>query len=234
MGRVKLQLRKIENKTSRHVTFAKRKGGLVKKAYELSALCDVEIAVIIFSPAGKLILFDGKKRLEEILESYLNLSRKQRGRCFVGSPNFFKTMSEVEFHEKILEKALKDVQNRKRAFHQEIASDIGGMMGSSSHSLNGPQQIDPTNLVMDIAAMNISSKSQNSLDFFCCSNQPRAVAGITQSPGMLQGYAFPSNNIQNNRDIIEQGSASTTAALQSSAGDPAMSCFAAFSHHHDP
>uniref|UniRef100_A0A6N2M3Y9 MADS-box domain-containing protein n=1 Tax=Salix viminalis TaxID=40686 RepID=A0A6N2M3Y9_SALVM len=80
MGRVKLQLRKIENKTSRHVTFAKRKGGLVKKAYELSTLCDVEIAVIIFSPAGRVILFEGKKRLEEILESYLNLSRKQRGR----------------------------------------------------------------------------------------------------------------------------------------------------------
>ena len=40
----------------------------------------------------------------------------------------------------------------QRTFHQEIANDTGGMMGStSSHSLNGPQQIDPTNLVMDIA-----------------------------------------------------------------------------------
>jgi len=62
MGRVKLQLRKIENRTNRHITFAKRKSGLVKKAHELSTLCDVEIAVIIFSPAGKLILFDAKKR----------------------------------------------------------------------------------------------------------------------------------------------------------------------------
>ncbi|KAL9340840.1 hypothetical protein Peur_067059 [Populus x canadensis] len=80
MGRVKLQLRKIENRTNRHITFAKRKSGLVKKAHELSTLCDVEIAVIIFSPAGKLILFDAKKRPEEILESYLNLPEKQRGR----------------------------------------------------------------------------------------------------------------------------------------------------------
>lgn len=39
----------------------------------------------------------------------------------------------------------------QRAFHQEIANDTVGTMGSSSHSLNGPQQIDPTNLVMDIA-----------------------------------------------------------------------------------
>lgn len=62
MGRVKVQIKKIENKTYRHITFAKRKSGLVKKAYEISTLCDIEVALIIFSPAGKLILFDGKKR----------------------------------------------------------------------------------------------------------------------------------------------------------------------------
>ncbi|XWS41829.1 hypothetical protein CRYUN_Cryun17cG0116300 [Craigia yunnanensis] len=62
MGRVKVQPKKIENKTCRHKTFAKRKSGLVKKAYELSILCDVEVALIIFSPAGKLFLFYQKKR----------------------------------------------------------------------------------------------------------------------------------------------------------------------------
>lgn len=62
MGRVRLQIKKIENRTYRHITFAKRKSGLVKKAYEISTICDVEVALIIFSPAGKLILFDGKKR----------------------------------------------------------------------------------------------------------------------------------------------------------------------------
>ncbi|XP_066353652.1 uncharacterized protein [Miscanthus floridulus] len=35
MGRVKLAIRRIENKTSRQVTFSKRRNGLVKKAYEL-------------------------------------------------------------------------------------------------------------------------------------------------------------------------------------------------------
>ncbi|XP_044470720.1 agamous-like MADS-box protein MADS2 [Mangifera indica] len=80
MGRVKLQLKKIENKTYRHITFAKRKSGLIKKAYELSTLCDVELALMIFSPAGKLILFDGKKRVEKILMHYINLPEHQRGR----------------------------------------------------------------------------------------------------------------------------------------------------------
>lgn len=71
MGRVKLQLKKIENKTYRHITFAKRKSGLIKKAYELSTLCDVELALMIFSPAGKLILFDGKKRSFLVVEFLL-------------------------------------------------------------------------------------------------------------------------------------------------------------------
>ena len=36
------------------VTFNKRKFGVMKKAYELSILCDCEIALIIFSSSNKL------------------------------------------------------------------------------------------------------------------------------------------------------------------------------------
>jgi len=36
------------------VTFTKRKFGLMKKAYELSVLCDCEIALIIFNHSDKL------------------------------------------------------------------------------------------------------------------------------------------------------------------------------------
>ncbi|KAL5745287.1 hypothetical protein ACOSP7_026433 [Xanthoceras sorbifolium] len=80
MGRVKVPLKKVENKTYRHVSFSKRKNGLVKKAYELSTLCDVDVGLIIFSPAGKLVLFDGKRRTEETLKSYIDLPLHQRGR----------------------------------------------------------------------------------------------------------------------------------------------------------
>ncbi|ETN72370.1 SRF-type transcription factor, partial [Necator americanus] len=36
------------------VTFTKRKFGLMKKAYELSVLCDCEIALIVFNSTNKL------------------------------------------------------------------------------------------------------------------------------------------------------------------------------------
>lgn len=60
MGRGKIQIKKIENTTSRQVTFCKRKNGLLKKAYELSLLCDAEVALLIFSTSGRLYEFANK------------------------------------------------------------------------------------------------------------------------------------------------------------------------------
>ncbi|CAN8325213.1 unnamed protein product [Cochlearia groenlandica] len=53
-GRGKIEIKRIENTTNRQVTFCKRRNGLLKKAYELSVLCDAEIALIVFSSRGRL------------------------------------------------------------------------------------------------------------------------------------------------------------------------------------
>ncbi|KAL6011582.1 hypothetical protein ACLOJK_002030 [Asimina triloba] len=53
MGRGKVELKRIENATNRQVTFSKRRNGLLKKAVELSILCDAEVALLVFSPTGK-------------------------------------------------------------------------------------------------------------------------------------------------------------------------------------
>lgn len=55
-------MKKIEDKQQRNIAFAKRKSGILKKAYELSTLCDVQIALILFSPSGKLFIYDAKTR----------------------------------------------------------------------------------------------------------------------------------------------------------------------------
>ncbi|XP_028068626.1 MADS-box protein SOC1-like isoform X9 [Camellia sinensis] len=66
MVRGKTQMRRIENATSRQVTFSKRRNGLLKKAFELSVLCDAEVALIIFSPRGKLYEFASSSTQETI------------------------------------------------------------------------------------------------------------------------------------------------------------------------
>ncbi|KAM0896820.1 hypothetical protein ACQ4PT_022958 [Festuca glaucescens] len=71
MGRGRVELKRIENKINRQVTFAKRRNGLLKKAYELSVLCDAEVALIVFSNRGKLYEFCSTQRnlLGEDLDS---------------------------------------------------------------------------------------------------------------------------------------------------------------------
>jgi MADS-box transcription factor len=54
MGRGKIVIKRIDNSTSRQVTFSKRRNGLLKKARELSILCDAEVGLIVFSSSGRL------------------------------------------------------------------------------------------------------------------------------------------------------------------------------------
>ncbi|CAA7400941.1 unnamed protein product [Spirodela intermedia] len=66
MVREKIKIRKIENTTTRQVTFSKRRRGLFKKAEELAILCDAEIGVIVFSSTGKLSEFFSNSMKETI------------------------------------------------------------------------------------------------------------------------------------------------------------------------
>nr|GEZ63599.1 K-box region and MADS-box transcription factor family protein [Tanacetum cinerariifolium] len=73
MGRRKLEMKRIEDKNSRQVTFSKRRTGLMKKARQLSVLCDADIAVVVFSARGKLYEFcSGSNSVESILSRYEN------------------------------------------------------------------------------------------------------------------------------------------------------------------
>ncbi|KAL0658919.1 hypothetical protein Bca4012_079504 [Brassica carinata] len=68
MVRGKIEIKRIENQTSRQITFSKRRKGLLKKAHELSVLCDAQVAAIVFSQKGKLYEFassDMKKMMEQ-------------------------------------------------------------------------------------------------------------------------------------------------------------------------
>lgn len=49
--------------------FAKRKNGLMRKAMELSIMCDCNIALIIFNSSGKLSQYSSTD-MESILEQY--------------------------------------------------------------------------------------------------------------------------------------------------------------------
>ncbi|XP_022748226.1 agamous-like MADS-box protein AGL18 [Durio zibethinus] len=63
MGKGKIEIKKIENLNSKQVMFSKRRNGLLKKAKELSILCDAEVGVIIFSSIDKVYQWSSTTRL---------------------------------------------------------------------------------------------------------------------------------------------------------------------------
>lgn len=71
MGRKKLAMKRIENPTSRQVTYAKRRDNIIKKANELSVLCDTDVALVMFSPTGRLSTFASNGRLVLLFSFFL-------------------------------------------------------------------------------------------------------------------------------------------------------------------
>ncbi|XP_076958041.1 MADS-box transcription factor 23-like [Bidens hawaiensis] len=89
MGRSgKIAIRRIEDTSSRQVTFSKRRNGLLKKAKEISILCDAQVGVIIFSTTGKLSEFSTTS-MNSVIQRYNRI--KEEGNQLMTS------MSEVKF-----------------------------------------------------------------------------------------------------------------------------------------
>ncbi|KAE9595628.1 putative transcription factor MADS-MIKC family [Lupinus albus] len=81
MGRVKLKIKKLENTNGRQATYAKRKNGIIKKASELSVLCDIDIILLMFSPTGKPSLCRGKRsNFEEVITKFAQMTPHERAK----------------------------------------------------------------------------------------------------------------------------------------------------------
>ncbi|KAG5535223.1 hypothetical protein RHGRI_023115 [Rhododendron griersonianum] len=95
MGRGRVQMKRIENKVSRQVTFSKRRTGLLKKAHEISVLCDAEVALIVFSTKGKLFQYS------------------THSRHYVGEDLDPLSLRELQSLEQQIDTALKRIRSRK-------------------------------------------------------------------------------------------------------------------------
>nr|Q40170.1 RecName: Full=Agamous-like MADS-box protein AGL8 homolog; AltName: Full=TM4 [Solanum lycopersicum]CAA43169.1 TDR4 [Solanum lycopersicum] len=152
MGRGRVQLKRIENKINRQVTFSKRRSGLLKKAHEISVLCDAEVGLIVFSTKGKLFEYANDSCMERILERYERYSfaekqlvptdhtspvswtlehRKLKARLevlqrnqkhYVGEDLESLSMKELQNLEHQLDSALKHIRSRKNQLMHESIS----------------------------------------------------------------------------------------------------------------
>ncbi|XP_073279910.1 agamous-like MADS-box protein AGL104 [Primulina huaijiensis] len=104
MGRKKLAMRRIENATTRQLTYGKRKDGILKKASELSVLCDTDVAVVMFSPTGKLTTFASNGRVEDIFLRFVDRPDELRGGPIINEEFLSEKLRQLKYEGEMLEK----------------------------------------------------------------------------------------------------------------------------------
>ncbi|PHT31530.1 hypothetical protein CQW23_27867 [Capsicum baccatum] len=100
MGHQKIKIAKIEVKNHLQVTFSKCRSDLFKKASEVSTLCGVKIAIIVFSPARKVFSF-GHPNNNPIANNSLQLVEAYRNDNVCGlNLQLTQILGEVEIEKK--------------------------------------------------------------------------------------------------------------------------------------
>lgn len=119
MGRGKIEIKRIENTTNRQVTFCKRRNGLLKKAYELSVLCDAEVALIVFSSRGRLYEYSNNS-VRATIERYKKVCADSSNPGSVSEVNaqFYQQESTK------LRKQIREIQNYNR---QILGETLGSL-----------------------------------------------------------------------------------------------------------
>ncbi|GKU87764.1 hypothetical protein SLE2022_182910 [Rubroshorea leprosula] len=78
MGRGKIEIKRIENSNNRQVTYSKRRNGIMKKAREITVLCDAQVSLIIFASSGRMHEYcSPSTTLIDILDKYHKASGKR-------------------------------------------------------------------------------------------------------------------------------------------------------------
>ncbi|MBA0556828.1 hypothetical protein Golob_026899 [Gossypium lobatum] len=68
MGRKRLLIKRNDNPCSRQIAYSKRGKGILNKATELSTLCGADVALLMFSPTGRLTSYTHKGRVSQIVK----------------------------------------------------------------------------------------------------------------------------------------------------------------------
>ncbi|CAD5322020.1 putative transcription factor MADS-type1 family [Arabidopsis thaliana] len=112
-GKQKIEMKKVENYGDRMITFSKRKTGIFKKMNELVAMCDVEVAFLIFSQPKKPYTF-AHPSMKEVADRLKNPSRQE-------PLERDDTRPLVEAYKK---RRLHDLVKKMEALEEELAMDL--------------------------------------------------------------------------------------------------------------
>ncbi|XP_024859543.1 myocyte enhancer factor 2aa isoform X11 [Kryptolebias marmoratus] len=178
MGRKKIQITRIVDERNRQVTFTKRKFGLMKKAYELSVLCDCEIALIIFNSSNKLFQY-ASTDMDKVLLKYTEYNE----------PHESRTNSDIV--EKLRNKGHNDCASPDPddCFgHSPLMDDHYGKLGEDSDLMYkrcGPTALPQQNFSMHVAVPVSNPNAMYQAGGNLSSQALAAATGSLSESGML-------------------------------------------------
>ncbi|KAL3376989.1 hypothetical protein AABB24_003423 [Solanum stoloniferum] len=127
LGRGKIEIKRIENTTNRQVTFCKRRNGLLKKAYELSVLCDAEVALVVFSSRGRLYEY-ANNSVKATIERYKKACSDSSNTGSVSEAN-------AQYYQQEASKLRAQIGNLQNQNRNMLGESLGSMNGKDLKSL---------------------------------------------------------------------------------------------------
>ncbi|KAL3723985.1 hypothetical protein ACJRO7_036063 [Eucalyptus globulus] len=105
--------------SSVHITFAKRRNLLMKKAKDLSQLCDAEVGIIIFSCTGQLYEYSSSS-MDSVIQRYNNLKQEAQ-------PELDRPTVNAEVLEEEIAKLTRQLQGLQEYHRQLMGEDLSGL-----------------------------------------------------------------------------------------------------------
>ncbi|XP_058607403.1 myocyte enhancer factor 2aa isoform X8 [Onychostoma macrolepis] len=208
MGRKKIQITRIMDERNRQVTFTKRKFGLMKKAYELSVLCDCEIALIIFNSSNKLFQY-ASTDMDKVLLKYTEYNE----------PHESRTNSDIV--EKLRNKGHNDCASPDPddCFgHSPLMDDRFGKLNEESDLMYkrcGPTALPPQNFSMHVAVPVTNPNTMSYNPGASLSSQSLSAAAASLSDGAM--LSPPQGSLH--RNIVSAGPPQRPPSTGNAAGN---------------
>ncbi|TQD79194.1 hypothetical protein C1H46_035232 [Malus baccata] len=225
MGRVKLKIKKLESSGNRQVTFSKRRNGILKKAKELSILCDVDIVLLMFSPTGRPTLFQGERsNIEEIISKFAQLTPQERAKRKLESLEVLKkTFKKLDHDVNVQEFMSSSSQTVQDLTHQVMVLQAQLTELHRRLSLwSDPDKVDNLEQLRQMEDMLKESINRTRLHKFQNGMPSSFLVGGSQEAQPIT-WLFNSDNqhmiLPNEQNYLPHSTSSSTGK-QSEAGDP--------------